>query len=419
MNEINFLQPITLSIGELRGIVEKEFKIVKSYYAMGTNIPTFIVERIGDAKKLNGAFNRVQEEVSSKETFALLREVVKTERLKLDTSKYLSLKFIPARKEGKSRTWLNVVLLIATIGTVFIAATFNLWSDPLYFPNFINTMPGLFFLISYTLAILGIIGIHELGHLFAARRHRIKSTLPFFIPFIPPIGTMGAVIVQKTPPKNRDELFDLGLSGPLAGFIISLIVAIIGFLISGIFLKMDYMSALMTIYSRLPIWLAGPPVHDWVNVSSNSPDPLIFYLLSWALTKSPVSVSPTALNLIAFNNSSMYVTVLHTITFAAWIGFFVTGLNLMPISQLDGGHVIRALLGNKYYKYASYVALVVLFLINFIFAILVLALSRFNLTHPGPLNDVTPLSKSRKIISIVFFVILVMTIPLGSLLFMY
>jgi len=408
-----------LSIGELRGIVEKEFKIVKSYYAMGTNIPTFIVERIGDAKKLNGAFNRVQEEVSSKETFALLREVVKTERLKLDTSKYLSLKFIPARKEGKSRTWLNVVLLIATIGTVFIAATFNLWSDPLYFPNFINTMPGLFFLISYTLAILGIIGIHELGHLFAARRHRIKSTLPFFIPFIPPIGTMGAVIIQKTPPKNRDELFDLGLSGPLAGFIISLIVAIIGFLISGIFLKMDYMSALMTIYSRLPIWLAGPPIHDWVNVSSNSPDPLIFYLLSWALTKSPVSVSPTALNLIAFNNSSMYVTVLHTITFAAWIGFFVTGLNLMPISQLDGGHVIRALLGNKYYKYASYVALVVLFLINFIFAILVLALSRFNLTHPGPLNDVTPLSKSRKIISIVFFVILVMTIPLGSLLFMY
>ncbi len=419
MNEINFLQPIMLSIGELRGIVEKEFKIVKSYYAMGTNIPTFIVERIGDAKKLNGAFNRVQEEVSSKETFALLREVVKTERLKLDTSKYLSLKFIPARKEGKSRTWLNVVLLIATIGTVFIAATFNLWSDPLYFPNFINTMPGLFFLISYTLAILGIIGIHELGHLFAARRHRIKSTLPFFIPFIPPIGTMGAVIIQKTPPKNRDELFDLGLSGPLAGFIISLIVAIIGFLISGIFLKMDYMSALMTIYSRLPIWLAGPPIHDWVNVSSNSPDPLIFYLLSWALTKSPVSVSPTALNLIAFNNSSMYVTVLHTITFAAWIGFFVTGLNLMPISQLDGGHVIRALLGNKYYKYASYVALVVLFLINFIFAILVLALSRFNLTHPGPLNDVTPLSKSRKIISIVFFVILVMTIPLGSLLFMY
>jgi len=419
MNEINFLQPITLSIGELRGIVEKEFKIVKSYYAMGTNVPTFIVERIGDARKLSEAFNRVQEEVSSKETFALLREVVKTERLKLDTSKYLSLKFIPARKEGKSRTWLNVVLLIATIGTVFIAATFNLWSDPLYFPNFINTTPGLFFLISYTLAILGIIGIHELGHLFAARRHRIKSTLPFFIPFIPPIGTMGAVIVQKTPPKNKDELFDLGLSGPLAGFIVSLIVAIIGFLISGIFLKMDYMSALMTIYSRLPIWLVGPPVHDWVNVSSNSPDPLIFYLLSWALTKSPVSVSPTALNLIAFNNSSMYVTVLHTITFAAWIGFFVTGLNLMPISQLDGGHVIRALLGNKYYKYASYVALVVLFLINFIFAILVLALSRFNLTHPGPLNDVTPLSKSRKIISIVFFVILVMTIPLGSLLFMY
>ncbi|MHA1230294.1 MAG: site-2 protease family protein [Candidatus Helarchaeota archaeon] len=419
MDDFSILYPVALSLDELRKIVEKEFVIKKDYFALGTNIPTFIVERIEDPKKLSEAFNKIQKEVEKKNIFGLLREIPKSERIDVEIKKFLSLKFFPMKKRGPSRVWINFILLIATCLTVLLASYFILLMDPLYFPDSLNSITGILFLIGYAIAIMGIIGIHELGHLIAARHYGIKSTLPYFIPFAPPIGTMGAIIIQKTPPKNRNELFDLGLAGPLAGFIIALIVGLIGFLISGTFLKMDYISSLHTIYMQMPSWLVGPPVNDWVNVSNTTPDPIIFYIFSWILIKNPPAVSPTALNLIAFNNSTMYVNVLHSISFAAWIGFFVTGLNLMPISQLDGGHVSRALFGEKYYKYVAYIALFILFLINFIFAILVLAFSRFNLTHPGPLNDVTPLSKSRKIASIVFFVILLLTIPIGSILFMF
>ncbi|MHA1270004.1 MAG: site-2 protease family protein [Candidatus Helarchaeota archaeon] len=419
MDRFNLLYPVSISIIELRKIVEKEFKVKKDYYAIGTNIPTFIIERVEDDKKLREGFNKIQREVIDKDIYPVLREIDRSERAGVQMEKFLSLKFLPAKRTGRNRVWINAALLGATFLTVFLAAMFTLWSDPLYYPGFMSDVIGIIFIIAYTLAILGIIGIHEMGHLTAARRHKIKSTLPYFIPFIPPIGTMGAVIIQKTPPRDKNELFDLGIAGPIAGFVIAIIVGLIGFLISSSFLKMDYIQAMQEISIRMPAWLAGAPVNDWVNVSNNMPDPLIFYIFSWTLIPQTAQVSPTGLNLIAFNYSSMYVYVLHSISFAAWVGFFITGLNLMPISQLDGGHIIRALLGKKYYKYASYIALAFLFLINFIFAILVLAFSRFNLTHPGPLNDVTPLSKSRKIASIAFFVVLVLTIPLGSLLFMY
>jgi len=415
MDEFDVLYPVSLSLGELREIVAQEFEIKKDYYAFGTNIPTFIIKRIDDNKKLNEAFNRIQKIVSEKNTIALLRKIPKSERISIDTSKYLSLKFLPIKRAGQNKIIINIALLLATIGTVLLAALFIIFTDPLYYPNFINTLPGLIGLIGYAASILCIIGIHELGHLTLAKIHKIKSSLPYFIPFLPPIGTMGAVILQKTPPKNKNELFDIGIAGPLFGFIVSIIVGIIGFMISQMFLKMDYIHAYSLLAARLPSWLVGEPVHDWVNVSSSLPDPLIFYIFSWIFFKDTPPVSPTGLNLITFNNSTMYVYVLHSISFAAWVGFFVTGLNLMPIAQLDGGHVIRAVLGEKYYKIAAYISLVILFIINPIFAILILALSRFSVTHPGPLNDVTPLSKSRKIASIIFFIMLILTIPLGSL----
>ena len=108
------------------------------------------------------------------------------------------------------------------------------------------------------------------------------------------------------------------------------------------------------------------------------------------------------------------VYMLHVVAFAGWIGCFVTGLNLFPLGQLDGGHVARSIFGEKYYKYVSWVAFFGLFLINWLMAVLVLLLSRFSFEHPGPLNDVSPLSTTRKIGSIVFFTVLILTVPMGS-----
>jgi membrane-associated protease RseP (regulator of RpoE activity) len=311
-------------------------------------------------------------------------------------SEELILRLLPKKKEEKKvrRININVLLLIVTIATVMGAAIYMLMSD--MYVRLFNTSSGYYYalMFGYTIAILCIIGIHEMGHLVACRKHKIKSSLPYFIPFIPPLGTMGAVIMQKSPPKNKDELFDVGLSGPLFGFIVTFIVTIIGYVLTIVFTNQQIYDVTGATIAQLS--------------SMQFPDPLLFTILQqFMLNALPYNVYITA------PGGSM-VFMLHIIAFAGWIGCFVTGLNLFPIGQLDGGHVARSIFGEKYYRYVSWVAFIGLFLINWLMAILVLLLSRFSFEHPGPLNDVSPLSRSRKIGSIAFFVVLLLTVPMGS-----
>ncbi|MFX1293711.1 MAG: site-2 protease family protein [Promethearchaeota archaeon] len=403
-----------LTIEELEKIVKKYFKVIRSYVAPGTGIPTYIVQPLdmGSSKEndkeyekndLKENFNLLYDDLDEHNLYPFLRRHQQTVRfLRTQESSVsmgpqeLILSLVPRKVEEPTSRKINInaILLIATIGTIMGAAIFMLITDP--YIIFFNNSAGYFYsmILGYAIAILGIIGIHELGHLIACRRHKIKSSYPYFIPFIPPLGTMGAVIVQKSPPRSKDELFDVGLTGPLFGFLITFIVTIIGYSLTLVFTNEQIFG------------VSGASIEQLSAIQF--PDPLLFRIFDQFLLESiPYNVYITA------PGGSM-VYMLHIIAFAGWIGCFVTGLNLFPIGQLDGGHVSRAIFGEKYYRYISYIAFFGMFFINFLMAILILILSRFSFEHPGPLNDVSPLSTKRKIISISFFVVLFITIPLGS-----
>lgn len=400
-----------LSFEDYKRIVGNYFKIVKSFIAPGTGIPTFTILPLEGVQspehleewiktELKKDFNALAEELLEYDQYPFLRYQGTTlffgvkKPLPEQKTGELILRLLPVKKEEKKRRRVNInaVLLIVTIGTVMGAAIFLLVSD--LYVLLIDSSLVYILILGYTISIMSIIGIHELGHIIACRKHKIKSSMPYFIPFFPPLGTMGALIIQKSPPKSKDELFDVGLTGPMAGFIVTLIVTIIGYVLTIAFTN----AQIFSVYGATIEQLSG----------AQFPDPLLFTVLEpFLLNSIPYNVYITA------PGGSM-VYLLHIIAFAGWIGCFVTGLNLFPIGQLDGGHVSRAIFGNKYYRYVSWVAFIGMLFINWLMAFLVLMLSRFSFEHPGPLNDVSPLSTSRRIASITFFVVFFLTVPMGS-----
>ncbi|MEM4747222.1 MAG: site-2 protease family protein [Archaeoglobaceae archaeon] len=192
-------------------------------------------------------------------------------------------------KRIRERKWINLALFIATfVSTTFFGSL--LYQEP-------NILGGLLF----SLAILSIFGSHEIAHYLVARKWRMRVSLPYFIPFPTIIGTLGAVIKQRGAIPSRKALIEVGASGPITGFFTSIIVSILGL---GIAYEVELKGG--------EIMLGTP---------------LIFELL---------------INLTGFKGQ-----VLHPIAFAGWVGFLLTFFNLLPVGQLDGGHVARALFGER------------------------------------------------------------------------
>jgi membrane-associated protease RseP (regulator of RpoE activity) len=224
---------------------------------------------------------------------------------------------------------------------------------------------------------MAVIGVHEMGHRLAAVRRGVKATFPYFIPGPPPYGTFGAVIVQRELPANRDALFDIGSSGPIAGFIVATLVMAIG----------------MTM--AIP---AKPPPEGYTIL----PSPLISIILGSFLQ---------LLNLLPPPPPSGQLLFMHPVEFAGWVGMIVTMLNLLPVGMLDGGHVARCLAGNKIRLALSALSIVLLFLEGFwLMAILVLFLALRG--HPGPLDDVSNMSKTRKITALFLVLIFILSFPI-------
>jgi len=218
----------------------------------------------------------------------------------------------------------------------------------------------------YTLSLLGILGAHELGHIVAAKTHRLKTTWPYFIPGLPVIGipTFGAFIQSRGLTINREILFDVAIAGPIAGLVIAVVVSVYGAYTAPI-LDEGFAAGLFE-ESRLVEWEQGEPV-----------------LLSASLA--------------LFGKGSGGDEVIMTpVLFAAWIGFLITFLNLLPAWQLDGGHMARTLLGPKLHRYATFGSMAVLVLLNYwLMAILILVMSQRN-PSATPLDDVSPLSGKRR-----------------------
>ncbi len=219
--------------------------------------------------------------------------------------------------------------------------------------------------ILYTLALLGILGVHEAGHLVAARFHRLKTTWPFFIPGLPIIGipTFGAFIRSSGLTINRNILFDVAIAGPVAGVVVAIVVTMLGAW-SAPFLDAQTVEDLM---------------ERRILGEFQFGQPLLMY---------------GALEIFGKNADGM--VVLTPLLWAAWIGLLITFLNLLPAWQLDGGHMARTLLGEKVHRYATYGSMAVLVLLNYwVMALLILVLSMRN-PAAVPLDDVTPLTSGRK-----------------------
>ncbi len=289
-------------------------------------------------------------------------------------------------------TWVNLLLLLATVFTTIWAGTL-LWAgrvgleleygmemvEYLGRPELVGN-GALFF----ALPLMLILGIHEMGHYMAAKRHGVDASLPFFIPMPPPffIGTMGAFISMREPIPSKKALMSIGAAGPIAGFIVA-----------------------------IPVTLAG----------------------MWLTVNMPVSLEHRTGEFIIFNTPLIYDALatlfpsaqglaIHPTAIAGWVGIFITGLNLLPAGQLDGGHVARALLGKKAYIASAMTVgilvaagLITGFMMWFIFGLFILFLT--GVRHPPPLNDVSGLGRKHYAIgiaTIAIFAVSIHPVPLDT-----
>jgi Zn-dependent protease len=268
----------------------------------------------------------------------------------------------------------NVLLLLLTIvtttlmGAVMEQGELLVKNPMLFFQRPALILTG----IPASLTIMSILGIHELGHYFMARRHGLETTLPYFIPVPFGFGTFGAIIRIRTPWQNRKALFDVGIAGPLAGLIVALPLFFLGLMISP---------------HQLPI-PEGTPLGS----------PL---LLRW------MENAVYAIRGIP-EHHEIYVNAM---TFAAWFGLVVTGFNLLPVGQLDGGHVAYAVLG-RWARILGIVVLGTLVILGiwawsgwYMWAAFIF-LSGWQ--HPAPLNALAPLDRKRILLGLLAFVLIVL-----------
>jgi len=285
--------------------------------------------------------------------------------------------FSKVKKENKK---INLILLIVTFVTTTLTGAMLLGNNPFL------TLNELFSGLPYALAVMSILGAHEMGHYLYAKRYRIYATLPYFIPFFLPafnFGTMGAFIKIRSPIPNKKALFDVGVAGPVAGFIVSLFFLFLGF---SMLPDLDGVIAYVT------------QIHEWSETGEG------------ALTLGGSVLFDLIRKMMGAEYLPMYEIYHFPFIFAGWIGLLVTALNLMPIGQLDGGHISYALLGKKA-KIVAVIAFIALALLNFystnwiLWTILILLIIR--LKHPPTMDDSTELDPARKTLAWLSYVIFV------------
>lgn len=234
----------------------------------------------------------------------------------------------------------NIPTHIALFLTTFLCTTWAgaFWTGiPPETTNIASIATALKTGLPFSISLLAFLGIHEFGHYFAARHHHLRATLPYFIPlppqpFLLSIGTMGAVIRIKDPIGSRRILFDTGAAGPLAGFVVALSLLVYGFL------QLPPSDFIYTIHPEYRAMGGIPPATPGTLFLGRS---LLFILLESIIA--PKGLPP------------MHELYHYPFLFAGWIGCFVTALNLLPIGQLDGGHIIFAMFGaEKHRKTASF-----------------------------------------------------------------
>jgi membrane-associated protease RseP (regulator of RpoE activity) len=278
----------------------------------------------------------------------------------------------PKQKVHQQFPIINIVLFLLTVITTLYAGSKLEGGDP--FRRIQDIYSG----IPFSVTLLAIIGCHEFGHYFMCKKHGVSATLPYFIPAPPPlfIGTLGAVIKIRDPITNNRALLDIGAGGPLAGILIA---------IPALFIGMN---------SSMVIEIASHPGIQFR-------DPLLMKLIS---------------RIVIGEIPEGFGASINSVAFAGWIGLFVTAFNLLPIGQLDGGHIAYAVIGNKQ-GWLGYTVFISLFFLAFFWAgwlVLIIIAALIKIRHPSGMTALEPLDSRRKFIaflSLLVFILCFVPVP--------
>jgi hypothetical protein len=340
-----------------------------------------------------------------------------------DRQVILLVKDVTGSSVGSGRT--NLILFILTLASVILTAAIGSMPPSAVPCEASATLAGfwksLVLSVQWSLAHLGaglpfalsflaVLGSHEFGHYLAGRKNKTAVTLPFFIPLplISPFGTLGAVISMREPPKNRNVLTEIGIAGPLTGFLVAIPILVVGLLLSKVQAlpttlgacesfslegnSILYMLAKLAVFGRM---LPAPAHFDI--------PPVLFYLRAF-FTGFPFPMQGVDV-------------FIHPIASGAWAGLMITGLNLIPAGQLDGGHLFYAIFGNRAGRVLPWIIGGLVFLGLFwpgwfLWVFIIIFLGR---AHAEPLDTVTPLSPRHRILAVVgliLFLLIFTPIPL-------
>jgi len=341
-----------------------------------------LVSSVFEIKSFNQNLDALQFEIDQEEfkpKFVKLAQSLESKNLVARLEKFENKVFILVGRfhpPKLRRIWIPKVLFAATIAIVMIDGYYRTVEAN----SIIRIGDPLEIATLYTVSLIGILGIHELGHIIASKWHKLKTSWPYFIPGIPVIGipTFGALIMSRSFMINRDTLFDVGISGPIAGLIIAVIVSTYG----------AYLSPVIPDEQAQPLFSKSELVEIHPSI-----------IMSGTLVIAGKAVEGTEL-------------IMSPVLYAAWLGFLITFLNLLPAWQLDGGHMARATLGRKWHKITTYAGIGTLAILGYwIMALFVLS---FSMRNPDvrPLDDISPLSSKRKKLFILVMGLAVVCAPL-------
>lgn len=267
--------------------------------------------------------------------------------------------------------YLNLVMLVLTLAsTIYVGS--------IYAANFVQsgamggTLKYIYGFVFFSAPLMLILGVHETGHYIVARRHNVKASLPFFIPFPIGIGTFGAFISLRDPIPNKKVMLEIGAAGPIAGFLTALPLLFVAEYVQGFF----------------------PPTGNYMPF-------IIHFPLLYSL-----------LGLTTDFNGPVFPMV-----FSVWVGIFATAMNLIPVGQLDGGHVVRGLLGKRA-SVVDYIFVAFLFLIGFRYNgwwFLAMFVVFMGLTHPPALDDYSRIPSRDILLGIAALIMFIMSFTITPL----
>lgn len=395
----------------LRAIVVREMQIDDT--TLGDSKSRYLIRYRGRilSEDISAAYDRVAAEVKPLNLTPLFRN---------EDKRHAILFLEGTINPTPNRSWVNVVLFIATVFSVLSAGVIytlgGVYTGPSN-PSFSELLPYLLTSLggglAFTVSILAILLAHEFGHYLAGRYHKTHVTLPYFIPFpFSAFGTMGAFIQLKEPPKNRRILLDIGIAGPLAGLVVAVPVLILGLALSNV--------------SPLP---ANLPPGQGLQIEGNS----LLYLFSKFLVFGKLLPAPAGYTDFTFMQTLEHWlryfftgqplplggedVLLHPVAWAGWAGLLVTALNLIPAGQLDGGHVLYVLLGRRAGVLLPLI-LAALIMLGFVWPgwwLWALLIFLFGRLHAEPLDQITALDPPRRLLALfglVVFVLVFTPVPL-------